>query len=75
MMRTQLINTHFRMKENLWTKKSFITNINNKRLLGDRVCSFECLDPLRLIIVIFTKFFDYVRTDVAEPFLKQTLKD
>lgn len=59
------------MKENFRSQESFIADIYDELLLVDRIDTRVLLDPFPGIQVVFGKFLDYVRANVAV-FLLQT---
>ena len=61
--------THFRVKEDLWAKKSFVSDIDGERLFRDRVDAIILLDPLGRFRVVLAELFDDVRTYVRKLFL------
>jgi hypothetical protein len=58
------------MKENLRSKKAFVTNINLERFLRDIVNSVVFLEPFFWIAIKFDKLFLNVRRNIAISFLK-----
>jgi hypothetical protein len=58
------------MEENFWSKKTFISHINFKWLLGNIVDSIILSEPFVGIGIEFCEFFLNIRANIAILFLK-----
>jgi hypothetical protein len=67
------IDKYLRVKEDFWSEKALVSNVNRERLLSNTVLAVELLDPLTGFRVVLREFFGDVRAHIRVTFLRQVI--
>ena len=65
-----MFKTHFGVKEDFGSQKSFVTDFNFEFLPGDGVEAFVMFDPFCRVHLVFVELFGDIRTNVAVTLLE-----